>query len=428
MINRVLGLFYKDNKPVWWRIFGLVVVLSLLNLLAFMPFFKSAKHESILISDTVRVAKPPAMEYGILTDSLILKEVIIKPAQSFTEIMAIMKISHTMAMEIANKWNTISDIRKIRSGNTMMFYLDKNDSTCIKYIVYEADKLNYIRVSLADSIEIKSFEKKVDLRIKKFKGQIGSSLWKDMKSYGLDPELALKMSDIYAWTIDFFAIQKGDEFRVVFQEIYAEGAYAGISTIDYCMFKHNGREFYAFHFIQDSLSDYFNENAQSLRKTFLKAPLRFSRISSGYSNSRFHPILRIYRPHHGVDYAAPAGTPVYSIGDGTVTDVSVGGGAGRIVKIKHNSAYSTAYLHLSKFGENIRPGSFVRQGQVIGYVGSSGLSTGPHLDFRFYKNGQPANPSNIEADPVEPVDSSNLKAYFLMQIPAIKDLQRGDFP
>jgi len=153
---------------------------------------------------------------------------------------------------------------------------------------------------------------------------------------------------------------------------------------------------------------FFDDKGQSLRKAFLKAPLKFSRISSRFSNSRMHPILKIRRAHHGVDYAAPVGTPVYSIGDGVIIQTSHSGGAGNMIKIKHNSVYSTAYLHLKNFAKGIKQGVYVKQGDVIGYVGSSGLSTGPHLDFRFYKNGNPVDPLKVEAPPVEPVKEENI--------------------
>ena len=160
-------------------------------------------------------------------------------------------------------------------------------------------------------------------------------------------------------------------------------------------------------FIQDGKETYFDIDGNSLRKAFLKAPLQFSRISSRYSSSRLHPILRIRRPHFGVDYAAPVGTPVVSIGDGRIISATTENGSGKMVKIQHNSVYATAYLHLSRFGKGISPGVFVKQGDIIGYVGSSGLSTGPHLDFRFYQNGSPVDPLKVDAPPVEPVSEAN---------------------
>ena len=184
-----------------------------------------------------------------------------------------------------------------------------------------------------------------------------------------------------------------------------------------------GRTITAIPFVQDSTESFYDENGNSLRKAFLKAPLQFSRVTSRFSSGRMHPILRIRRPHYGVDYAAPAGTPVLAIGDGRVTHTSYDGGSGRMVRITHNSVYSTAYLHLSRFGKGIAPGVSVRQGDIIGYVGSSGLSTGPHLDFRFYKNGSPVDPLKVEAPPVEPVSEENLERFGIVRSVATRMLE-----
>ncbi len=227
----------------------------------------------------------------------------------------------------------------------------------------------------------------------------------------LHPMLAVKLSEIYAWTVDFFGLQKGDSFRVIYEELCINDKSQGIGRIFGAQFTWAGKTTLAIPFIQNGTESYYDSEGNSLRKAFLKAPLQFSRISSRYSSSRLHPILRIRRPHYGVDYAAPIGTPVQAIGDGRVTSATIESGSGRIVRIVHNSVYSTAYMHLSRFGPGITAGAFVKQGDIIGYVGSSGLSTGPHLDFRFYKNGSPVDPLKIEAPPVEPVLEENRTVF-----------------
>jgi len=190
---------------------------------------------------------------------------------------------------------------------------------------------------------------------------------------------------------------------VIYEEDFIGDESVGIRRVHAAEFEHAGSTIYAIPYIQDSTMSFFDTTGASLRKAFLKAPLRYSRISSRFSGGRMHPILKIVRAHHGVDYAAPLGTPVLAIGDGRVTSTAYENGSGRIVRITHNSVYSTAYMHLSRFGPGISPGVYVKQGQVIGYVGSSGLSTGPHLDFRFYRNGSPIDPLKVEAPPVNPV-------------------------
>jgi murein DD-endopeptidase MepM/ murein hydrolase activator NlpD len=228
-----------------------------------------------------------------------------------------------------------------------------------------------------------------------------------MISGGLHPTLAVELSNIFAWTVDFFGLQKGDSFKVIYEELFIDDKSLGAGRIFGAQFTWAGKTTMAIPFIQEGRESFFDSDGTSLRKAFLKAPLQFSRISGRFSSSRFHPILRIRRPHYGVDYAAPIGTPVVAIGDGRVVSAETENGSGKIVRIVHNSVYTTAYLHLSRFDEDIFPGAFVKQGDIIGYVGSSGLSTGPHLDFRFYMNGSPVDPLSIEAPPVEPVLEEN---------------------
>ena len=229
-----------------------------------------------------------------------------------------------------------------------------------------------------------------------------------MTAAGASPELITVLADIYAWTVDFFGLQKGDRFRLIYTEKYCEDESVGIERVDYAEFLRDNTCLPAVYFDQgDNGNTYWNTKGESMRKAFLKAPLKFTRISSGYSLHRVHPVHGTVRPHTGVDYAAPTGTPVMSIGDGTVVSAGWGkGGAGNTVKIKHNSVYTTAYLHLSRFA--VKAGQRVHQGQVIGYVGMTGTATGPHLDFRVWKNGSPVNPLKLESPPAEPIRPENL--------------------
>jgi murein DD-endopeptidase MepM/ murein hydrolase activator NlpD len=241
---------------------------------------------------------------------------------------------------------------------------------------------------------------------------ISSSLWNDMIAADASPLLIVTLSDIYAWTIDFFGLQKGDRFKVLYQEKLCDGEVIAVDTVRYAVFSHGTDEFPAILYDQkDGGNIYWNEKGESMRKAFLKAPLKFSRISSGFSYARKHPVTKKVRPHTGVDYAAPTGTPVMTIGDGVVTSVKYEGAGGNTVRIKHNSVYSTAYLHLSKYAKGLKVGQRVRQGDVIGYVGSTGRSTGPHLDFRVWKNGTPINPLKMDSPPAEPLKDDHKKAF-----------------
>jgi murein DD-endopeptidase MepM/ murein hydrolase activator NlpD len=233
-----------------------------------------------------------------------------------------------------------------------------------------------------------------------------------MLKAGVSPLLIISLSDIYAWTIDFFALQKGDRFRVLYQERVCDGEVIAVDTVRYAIFSHDSQEFPMVMFNQhDGGNVWWNEKGESMRKAFLKAPLNYTRVSSGFSYARRHPVTRRVQPHTGVDYAAPKGTPVMTIGDGVVTSVKYEGAGGNTVRIRHNSVYSTAYLHLSKYAKGLKAGQRVRQGEVIGYVGSTGRSTGPHLDFRVWKNGSPINPLKMDSPPAEPIKESSREAF-----------------
>jgi murein DD-endopeptidase MepM/ murein hydrolase activator NlpD len=360
--------------------------------------------------DIILPEPEPRMVYGLPADSFLLLTEVVGPGENLSAILSRHGLSMQEIDQLVRQTSQVFDVRQIRAGNICcLFYPDSNGRPA--YFIYEKDRVNYIAYALGDSVYAWEGQKPVHRLMNRTEGVIENSLWMNMVNAGVNPNLALEMSEIYAWTIDFYAIQKGDAYKVMYEELWVDSVQIGIGQIPAAFFRHAGKEIYAFRFVQDSIPDYFDETGASLRRTFLKAPLRFSRISSHFSNSRLHPILRIRRPHHGVDYAAPSGTPVMTIGDGVVTKVGWSGGAGRMVKVKHNSMYTTAYLHLSKYGQGIREGVFVKQGQIIGYVGSSGLSTGPHLDFRFYKNGQAVDPLRVESPPAEPVDSIHLPRF-----------------
>jgi len=272
--------------------------------------------------------------------------------------------------------------------------------------------VDYVVYQMTDRLRIYKEKKPIVTQIKTASGVINSSLWNAMTEQALSPNLVMDLYEIYQWSIDFFGIQKGDKFRVIYEENFVYGKSIGIGRIFAAQFVHAKEDFYAFRFTQNNEDSYFNEKGKSLKTAFLKAPLVYNRISSVFSNSRFHPVLKIRRPHHGVDYAAPKGTPVVSIGDGTVIAKAYqAAGGGNYLKIKHNSAYTTSYMHLSKFGAGIANGVRVKQGQVIGYVGSTGLSSGPHLDYRVFMNGTPIDPLKMKAPPTDPIAQKNLNDF-----------------
>ncbi|HDZ41272.1 MAG TPA: hypothetical protein ENH59_06295 [Bacteroidetes bacterium] len=349
--------------------------------------------------------------YGIDTTVYEVVTARVRYNQFLGEILDEYKISYNDIVKLLQNSGDVFDIRKIKAGNRYTLYIKPDTVNSLDYMIYEHDIGNHFIFDFREEPHIRKIERTSRLELKYASGTIETSLWNAMLDNGLHPLLAVKLSEIYAWSVDFFALQKGDRFKIIYEEEYIDTTSNGVHRIYAALFEHAGNQFYAIPLLQDGNESYYDLEGNSLRKAFLKAPLRYSRISSRYSNSRMHPILRVRRPHHGVDYAAPVGTPVMAIGDGRVIMKEARSGSGRIVKIRHNSVYTTSYMHLSSYGKGVSVGNYVKQGDIIGYVGSSGLSTGPHLDFRFYRNGKPVDPLKVEAPPVEPVAMENREKF-----------------
>jgi murein DD-endopeptidase MepM/ murein hydrolase activator NlpD len=349
--------------------------------------------------------------YGIPADSFDQIAGHVKPNGFLSDILLKHGVSMTTIDQTLKNSRSVFDVRNIRSGNKYIVFCDRDSMARARYLVYEHDPTTCYIFSFKDSLNITPYKKHIKSEIRYASGTIESSMWDAMIGGGLHPSLAIDLSEIFAWTVDFFGLQKGDGFKVIYEELYIDDKLLGTGKIFGAQFDRSGTTVTAIPFIQGGTESFFDTDGTSLRKAFLKAPLQFSRISSRFSSSRMHPILRIRRPHFGVDYAAPVGTPVHAIGDGRVVAATTENGSGRMVRLQHNSVYATAYLHLSRFGEGITPGAFVKQGDIIGYVGSSGLSTGPHLDFRFYMNGSPVDPLKVDAPPVEPVLEENIARF-----------------
>lgn len=300
--------------------------------------------------------------------------------------------------------DSVFDVRKMRAGNAYRAYYTRDSLRRLDYVVYDENRVSSIVFRVDTLPMVWRYNRPVEIRRMAADATIESSLWNDMQKAGASPLVILSLSDIYAWTVDFFGIQPGDRFRVLYDERVCEGEVIAIDTVRYAEYIRGESVMPAIMFNQkDTGNVYWNEKGESLRRAFLKAPLEFKRISSTFTMHRKHPVHGDVRPHTGVDYAAPTGTPVHAVGDGTVISVGWGGGGGNTVKIRHNSVYTTAYLHLSKYGPGIKAGVRVTQGQVIGYVGMTGTATGPHLDYRVWKNGTPINPLTMEAPPAVPI-------------------------
>lgn len=338
----------------------------------------------------------------------------VRSGQFFSTLLTSLGLTAGEAYNLSVACDSVFDVRTLRVGNTYTacYSLVPGEESELQYLIYDRDRSSQVVFHCRPPYESWVYEKPVTVESRYADVTIENSLWVDMTEAGVSPNLILSLSDIYAWTVDFFGLQKGDRFRVLYDERMCDGEVLAVDTVRYAVFSRGDSELPSIMYDQkDGGNIYWNEKGESMRKAFLKAPLKFSRISSGFSYARRHPVTKKVRPHTGVDYAAPVGTPVMTIGDGVVTSVKNEGAGGKTVRIRHNSVYSTAYLHLSKYGKGITPGKRVRQGDVIGYVGSTGRSTGPHLDFRVWKNGTPINPLKMESPPAEPLSTDHMERF-----------------
>ena len=350
-------------------------------------------------------------EHGIPVDLYSREEGSIGKGDVFSTILDRYGVPQQKSYQLAEISKDVFDVRNLQVGRDYHAYFDTTGE--LAYLVYEATDRKSVIFSLQDTLGATVDEKELTVNTRYTEVEIQNSLWADTQNAGASPLLALKLSDIYAWTINFFGLQKGDSYKAVYEEYECDGKFVDIGDVYYVVFHHAGKDFESYYYDngEENGDKYWNETGESLRKAFLKAPLKYSRISSGFSYARRHPITHQVKAHTGVDYAAPKGTPVMSIGDGVVTSVKYEGAGGNTVRITHNSVYKTAYLHLSKYGPGIKAGARVSQGQVIGYVGSTGSSTGPHLDFRVWKNGTPINPVTMDSPPADPVPADKMPEF-----------------
>ncbi len=393
------------------------------------PLMKSTTLDSLYQSesDTVLLS-PPQTLYGIVVDSLEVIEDVIRRNQFLGEILSAHKVSDQEIHELSLRSKEVYDVRRIAALKKYTLLRTTDSLKKAQYLVYEPNNFEYVVYKLKDSVEVYKSLKKIDTLESQVAGIIHSSLWETMTEAGADPLLIHALSEVFAWQVDFYRIQRGDKFKVIYEQLIVDGEPAGVGKIVGAYFNHFGEPYYGIYFDQGSGISYFDEKGESLQKEFLRAPLRYNRISSRYTKRRYHPVLKRYKSHLGTDYAAPTGTPIRTVGDGIVAEARYAKYNGRYVKIRHNSFYSTQYLHMSGFAKGIKEGTKVKQGQVIGYVGSTGLANGPHLCFRFWKNGQQVDALKIELPPSEPVADSLSTDYDQVKDIMIKKLEKIEYP
>ena len=360
--------------------------------------------------EAVPEPEPELPAIGFFQDRFIADTTTVHDGENITSLFNRLGVPGDSTYRLVSLCDTVFDVRKLRAGKQVVAYYPDSARTAPGYIVYVNDRVRSTVFQCRDSLAIWIYDKPVETERKILDVTIHSSLWSDLAPAGYPAMLIASLESIFEWTVNFFGLQEGDRFRAIYDQKSVDGEPFEISMIHFGLYDSGSTRKAAIRFDQgDGGNKYWDENGESMKKAFLKAPLQFSRISSRFSYARKHPVPGKVRPHTAVDYAAPTGTPVRALGDGTVTlcgwDPT---GGGNRIRIKHAGGYETCYMHLSKFGSGIRSGVRVAQGQVIGYVGATGTATGPHLDFRVWKNGTPVNPLKIISPPAEPLKDENL--------------------
>lgn len=336
----------------------------------------------------------------------------IQKNQFFSQLMHEYNVDNGVIHQLSKNVSPIFDLRKLQSGKEYHI-LSKNGCDDVSYLIYVPDALKYVVYSFEDDPCAEIVQREVETRIRKIEGEINSSLWVSMEEGGAHYSLISKMENAYAWTVDFFHLQKGDNYKLWYEEEYVDDKIVGTGKLIAGFMNHRGKDLYAIYYDKTDSPGYYNLEGLPMQKAFLKAPVKYYRISSRYNKNRMHPVLKHRRPHLGTDYAASHGTPIMAVASGTITHASFTRGNGNYVKIRHDKVYETQYLHMSKFASGIKPGVHVEQGEIIGYVGSTGLATGPHVCFRFWKNGEQVDPLRLELPAPAPMDSTLIEEYLV---------------
>ncbi|MCH2234020.1 MAG: peptidoglycan DD-metalloendopeptidase family protein [Crocinitomicaceae bacterium] len=411
-----------------WRLYSFLFSIFLITNL--ISCGEGKKDENVdVIKDSVIIPEP-VIEYGFVLDSFDVIRDTVQQGWTMSHMFSGYDISqYEINIAAERAADSTIGLKYIKEGKPFIILKPLNDTgNVIQYCIYSKNVVDYIVFDFTDSIYVERRQKPNDIKPGEISGEIvqnsnlSNALNQQYKDLDLTGEMAEKLAGTFAWSIDFFRLHANDHFKVFYDEKTVEGTPYGVGNINAAYFNHAGKDFYAFRFVLDSANNkvgYFNEEGKQMKKPFLMSPVKFSRISSGFTMKRFHPVQKRWKAHLGTDYAAPHGTPILATADGTVIAASYSKGNGNYVKIKHDDVYSTQYLHMSSFAKGISKGTYVMQGEVIGYVGSTGLATGPHVCYRFWKNGKQINHRTEQFEASEPMVDSLLPA-FLEYIQPIK--------
>lgn len=384
------------------------------------PAANSAEKDSL---SAAPVKKPAPVIFGIPTDSLEIVEGVVARGESLSDILSNYNISATTMHYLEQKARNVFNVRHINARKNYILLHALDSAQTARYFIYQPNELEFVIYDLRGELNVTRSKREVKTVEQELAGRIEGSLYESMLRAGGTAQLVNKFADVYEWRLNLNLIQPGDTFKLIFEEKQVDGNTIGYGELKAAFFEHDGQPLYAIAFDQGNGISYFDQEGKSLKKAFLKEPLEYTRISSRYSKKRFHPVQRRYKAHLGTDFAAPRGTPVRSVGDGVVLEATYNRGNGYFVKIRHNRTYTTQYLHLSRFAKGLRRGNRVRMGQTIGYVGSTGLSTGPHLCYRFWKNGRQVDALRVKLPAAESVKKKNRQAFLAAKEALVKRME-----
>lgn len=395
----------KNVLALLLLVLGLVVLgTTFISLSSF-----DANPEQPLASAEPEVVEHSEPLYGLAIEGFDIETETVKRNEFLSDILQRYHVDLVRISSVAEKAKGVFDVRKIAAGQKYTVFKDQSGRA--HYFVYQPNPIDYVVYDLRENTSVYKGQKPVETKLETVAGVIQSSLYETLEANGASPDLAVQLAEIYGWAVNFYRINKGDWFKLIYERKYVDGEPVGPGRIESAVFGHNGEEYQAFYFegVDGERGTYYDENGKSLRRTFLKAPLKYSRISSRYSLRRFHPVQRRWKAHLGTDFAAPHGTPIVATASGVVVASSYGGGNGNYVKIEHDNVYTTQYLHMSK--RAVKQGQRVSQGEVIGYVGSTGLATGPHVCYRFWKHGKQVDALAQVFPPSEPISEKYRTAF-----------------
>lgn len=395
------------------RLFSvLLIVLSAAAVNRFTPYPETkAIRGSYTIDDLDFNRNQPVFLYGLNVNNHVVIEEKVKKNEFLADILTAYNVPVKLINQLASIPRNVFDVRKIAPNKKYTLFCSPDSLKTARAFVYEPNPIEYVVLTFDESLRVDVCQRDVTVEERSISGTIQSSLSQTINEMGISHELTNKFVDIFAWQVDFQRLQKGDVFKLVYEEVQVEGRPIGVRNINGIYFEHFGSGYYAVPFDQGNGLDYFDQEGKSLRKALLKYPIEFTRISSRYTGKRFHPVQKVFKAHLGTDFAAPRGTPIRAVGDGLVEEARYKANNGNYVKIRHNGTYTTQYLHMSRIDGSVKAGTRVRQGQVIGYVGSTGLATGPHLCYRFWKNGVQVDALRVELPASEPIKAEFQNAY-----------------